>query len=199
MTFNGRHRRGSAVLTVFLAGWSMGCGQSPSSPGSLLLPRGDFSSALTAKLGPGVGAVSITPVSNAARTLDMIIKVRLQSGLPNTTYIVQRAGESGRANSADGVCQRANTEAPWSPADPPVNFVFPSFRVPDLVGPEISFTTQGNGNGSIEFEFVNTFSAGVPFDLMVRLVNDVRRPGDRDAGLGATSELRSACFTVTGK
>jgi hypothetical protein len=199
MTSNGQ-LRGSAVLAVFLAGWSMACGPSPTSPSAVDVPGGDVSSALTANIGPGAGAVSITLVSNPERKLDMIVKVRVQGALPNTTYIVQRAGESDRVNSADGVCQRANGVPPWSPSDPPVNFLFPSFRMPDPTGPEISFTTQANGNGSIDFEFLHsTFAAGVPFDVMVRLVNDVRGAGDRDAGRGATSELRSACFTVTGK
>lgn len=197
MRFNTR--RAIPYVMATLTPWLSGCG-SPTSPTSIDIPAGDYQSPMTATKGSGVGSVSITPVSNAARTLGMIIKVRLQAGKPNTTYIVQRAGESGRVNSADGVCQRASGATPWSPSDPPVNFLFPSFRVPDLVGPEISFTTQANGNGSVDFEFVNTtFPAGVPFDMVVRVVDDVRGPGDRDAGLGATSELRSTCLTVTGK
>jgi hypothetical protein len=152
-------------------------------------------------MGPGIGAVSVTPISNpATKTLQMIIKVRVQGAKPNTTYVVQRAGEVGRDKGADGVCQRADGAPPWSPADPPVNFLFPSFRVPDVVGPEVTFVTQANGNGSLDFEFGTTVAAGVTFDLMVRVVDNVRRdPTDRDAGLAATSELRSACFTVTAK
>ena len=197
MTLNGQMRW--VVLTAFIVGSSAGCGRSPSSPSPIDIPAGDFSSLLLPTTGPGIGTLAITPVANANRTLEMLIKVRLRGVLPNTTYIVQRAGESGRVNSADGVCQRATAAPPWSPSEPPVNFLFPSFRVPDLVGPESSLTTLENGNGSIDFHFGSTFAAGVPFDLMVRVVNDVRRPGDRDAGSGATSELRSSCFTVTGK
>lgn len=197
MWFAGRRvsSGGAAALAAVLTG----CGQSPTSPTTIDVPSGDHRSVMTATRGPGIGAVSVTPVASPTRTLDMIIKVRVQGARPNTTYVVQRAGESGRVNSADGICQRADGLPPWSPSDPPVNFLFPSFRVPDLVGPEVSFVTQANGNGSVDFEFNNTFAAGIPFDLMVRVVDDVRNPGDRDAGAGATSELRSTCLTVTGK
>ena len=178
---------------VSLGAGMMACAaHNPVSPTSIEIPDGDYHSLMTASIGAGVGSIAITPVHNAVTgTLDMIIKVRVQGVKANTSYLVQRAGESGRANSADGVCQRAVGAPPWSPSDPPVNFLFPSFRVPDPSGPEVSFVTRANGNGSLDFEYVHpTFAAGAVFDLMVRLVDD---------GSAPTSELRSACFTVTSK
>lgn len=179
-----------AGAAVALAAWQAACaGRTPTSPTAFAIPDGDHRSLMKATVGAGIGSISITPVPNA--TLAMIIKVRVEGGKPNTTYIVQRAGEGGRANSADGVCQRAVGAPPWSPSDPPVNFLFPSFRVPDPGGPEVSFPTQANGNGSLDFEYVHpTFGPGIPFDMMVRIV---------DNGPAPTTELRSACFTVTGR
>ncbi|HET7747532.1 MAG TPA: hypothetical protein VFM29_09555 [Vicinamibacteria bacterium] len=176
-----------------------GC-DSPASP-TADVPDGEYRSPLSATIGTGSGSIAITPVPNTVtNTLDMIVKVRVQGAKRNTRYVVQRAGEGGRANSADGVCQRAVGAPPWSPSDPPVNFLFPSFRVPDPGGPEVAFVTQANGNGSLDFEYVHpTLGPGIPFDMVVRVVEDVRAPGDRDAGAGATSELRSACLTVTGR
>lgn len=194
-------RRVLAGAARLLAACLAGCGgDSTTSPTPPAMPDGDYRSPMTATSGPGVGAVAIRPVAHPTGRLNMIVKVRLQGGKPNTTYIVQRAGEGGRDGSADGVCQRALGVPPWSPSDPPVNFLFPSFRVPDPGGPEVSFSTQSNGNGSLDFEYLHpTAPAVTSFDLMVRIVEDVRRPGDRDAGFQATSELRSACFTVTGR
>jgi hypothetical protein len=146
---------------------------------------------MTATVGAGTGGISVTPVPSQTGRLDMIIKVRLQGARPGARYVVQRAGDAGRVNSADGVCQRAVGAPPWSPSDPPVNFLFPSFRVPDPDGPEVTLVTDANGNGSLDFEYLHpTFAAGIPFDMMVRVVEDPTRP---------TSELRSACFTVTGR
>jgi hypothetical protein len=186
-----RVRRAWAARILGVAALATGCTSSPTAPTAAEIPAGDFRSSMTATVGGGTGGISVTPVSNPTGRLDMIIKVRLQGGRPSSRYVVQRAGESGRVNSTDGVCQRAIGAPPWSPSDPPVNFLFPSFRVPDPDGPEVTFVTGSNGDGSLDFEYLHpTFAAGIPFDMMVRVVDNATTP---------SSELRSACFTVTGK
>jgi hypothetical protein len=66
-----------------------------------------------------------------------------------------------------------------------------TFPLPVSSGPLVSFKTQANGNGSIDFEFASpTIAAGTRFDVMFRLVDD---PATRSA------ELRSDCFIVTAK
>jgi hypothetical protein len=63
--------------------------------------------------------------------------------------------------------------------------------MPVAAGPLVSFTTQNNGNGSIDFEFASpTIAAGTVFDVMFRLVDNLDAPA---------AELRSGCFTVTAK
>ena len=186
------HNRGALAAAILgVAALATGCSSSPIAPTPEELPAGDFQSAMTATVGAGTGSISVTPVSSPSGRLNLLVRIRLQGGRPRSFYVVQRAGESGRVNSADGVCQRAIGAPPWSPSDPPVNFLFPSFRVPDPDGPEVTFETDSNGIGAHDFEYLHpTFAAGIPFDLMVRIV---------DNGTTPSSELRSACFTVTGK
>jgi hypothetical protein len=173
------------VATLCLAG----CGDdSPTSPSVFAPPAGTYQSVLTATSGPGVGGVSVTPVAVAAGIFDAVIKIRVEGARPNTTYLVQRSPEIGRANGADGACQRALGQTPWSAADPPAA-AFVTFPVPTSPGPLVSFETQQNGNGSIDFEFVApTIAAGTRFDVMFRLVDSESAP---------STELRSGCFTVT--
>jgi hypothetical protein len=176
----------AAVLTVV----TMACGDGPTSPDGFTPPEGTHQSVFSAVSGSGVGGVSVTPVSNAAASFDAVIKIRVQGARPNTTYLVQRAPEVGRANGSDGLCQRAQGLPPWSPSDPPAP-AFVTFPIPTTPGPLVSFTTQANGNGSIDFQFAApTIPAGTAFDVMFRLVDDPA---------AHTAELRSGCFTVTAR
>ena len=66
-----------------------------------------------------------------------------------------------------------------------------TFPQPALPGGLASFTTQPNGNGSIDFEYgTPNIVAGLAFDVMFRVVDDTAAP---------TAELRSGCLTVTAK
>ena len=176
---------GAATLTMAGAG----CSSSPTSPSpeTVDVPSGTHQSPLIAVAGTGAGGVSVTPVSVQSQTFEALIKVRVQRARANTTYIVQRSPEIGRALGADGACQRAFGQPPWSATDPPAAaFVtFPNGAVPYTV------QTDGSGNGSLDFEFrAATIPAGTLFDVMFRLV---------DSETAATLDLRSGCFTVTVK
>jgi hypothetical protein len=105
---------------------------------------------------------------------------------PNTAFYVQRAPEIGRANSSDGVCQRAMGLSPWGPPAP--NFV--TFPVP-LSGPLVVLRTSPGGSGSGHMSFdLPTIADGTAFDVMFRLVDDLVSP---------ENDLRTACFTVVAK
>jgi hypothetical protein len=178
------------TLTIVLLTALAGCHHGVSGPDVLPPPEGTHQSALSAMTGPGAGGVSVTPLAAATRTFDALIRVRVQHARPNSTYYVQRAPEVGRANGADGICQRAAGQAPWSPSDPPAP-AFVTFPMPTSPGPLVALTTFADGSGSIEFEFTAAaIAAGTTFDVMFRLVDDVAAP---------TAELRSGCFTVTAK
>src|SRR5439155_2660193 len=142
----------SVAMLIGVAVLATACGDSPTSPDSFTPPDGTYRSVFSAVLGPGVGGLSVTPVPTAAGTFDAIFKVRVEKARPNTTYYVQRAPEVGRPNGADGVCQRALALSPWSAGDPPAA-AFVTFPQPALPGGLASFTTQPNGNGSIDFEY----------------------------------------------
>jgi hypothetical protein len=186
-------RRSSAsfVATVGTAVTLLaGCGDNPSGPDTFTPPDGTHQSVLAAVTGPGFGGLSVSPVAIASRTFDAVIKIRVEGARANTTYYVQRAPEVGRASGADGICQRALGQSPWSAGDAPAP-AFVTFPMPVAAGPLVSFTTQNNGNGSIDFEFASpTIAAGTVFDVMFRLVDNVDAPA---------AELRSGCFTVTAK
>jgi hypothetical protein len=93
---------------------------------------------------------------------------------------------SGRANSSDGVCQRAMGVAPWGPPAP--NFV--TFPVP-LSGPLVVLHTSPGGSGSTHMSFdLPTIADGTAFDVMFRLVDDLTSPGN---------DLRTVCFTVVAR
>jgi hypothetical protein len=178
------------VLAVAVAVVAVACGDDPTSPDPFVPPAGTHQSLLAAVIGPGVGGVSVTPVANATGTFEAAIKVRVEGARPNTTYLVQRAPEIGRANGSDGICQRALGQAPWSPSDPPAP-AFVTFPSPTTPGALVGLTTQANGNGSLDFQFAApTIAAGTVFDVMFRLVDDATAP---------TVELRSGCFTVTAR
>ena len=68
---------------------------------------------LTAITGSGSGIVNVTPTANADG-FSAEITVAVTGAPPNTDFYVQRAPEIGRANSSDGVCQRAAGTAPWA-------------------------------------------------------------------------------------
>jgi hypothetical protein len=166
---------------------TVGCGQTVTSPSFAEPPAGTHQAVLTASIGRGLGGVSVSPVSNATQTFEATIRVQVARAARDTTYIVQRAPEVGRANAADGVCQRALGQSPWSPSDPPA----PAFVTFAPAGPPITVTTDASGNGSVEFRFaVAVIPAGTAFDVMFRLADDVAAP---------TAELRSTCFTVTAR
>lgn len=179
------------VLVIAVAATVLArCGHNPAGSDVLPPPDGQYQAVLSAVSGSGVGGVSVTPQAVASRTFDAIIRVRVQRARANATYFIQRAPEVGRANGADGACQRALGQAPWSPSDPPAP-AFVTFPLPTTPGPLTALTTLADGSGSIEFEFaVPAIPAGTAFDVMFRVVDDVAAP---------TAELRSTCFTVTAK
>ncbi|PYQ49978.1 MAG: hypothetical protein DMF78_16890 [Acidobacteria bacterium] len=179
------------ALAIVTAGMALvACGHNPAGSDTLPPPEGAFQSPISAVAGPGVGGVSVTPQAMASKTFDAIIRVRVQKARANATYYIQRAPEVGRANGADGICQRALGQSPWSPSDPPAAS-FVTFPQPNSPGPLVALTTLPDGSGSLEFEYgTPNIPAGMSFDVMFRLVDDVNAP---------TSELRSGCFTVTAK
>ena len=119
------------------------------------------------------------------------ISIRLMGLKANTTYLVQRAqeGVGGRPLGGDGICQRSLSVFPWSSSDAAA-LSFQTVPLPNT-GPLISVTTAANGDGSLEFEFRTLMIlAGTTNDVMYRLVDDDVAP---------TTELRSACMTITAK
>jgi hypothetical protein len=177
----------ASAVVASVAAILAACGSSPTAPDAVNVPAGTYQSAMSAMSGTGFGGVSVTPKSIPEATFDADIKVRLQKARASTTYTVQRAPEIGRTSAADGVCQRALGMSPWGPSDPAASaFVtFVNGTAPYVV------TTDGSGNGSLDFEFTApTIAAGTVFDVMFRLVDTVDGP---------TSEIRSGCFTVTVK
>ena len=142
---------------------------------------------MTAVSGPGTGGVSVTPKAIPEGSFAADISVLIAGARPDTTYIVQRAPEIGRALGSDGVCQRALGVSPWSAADPPA----PAFVTFPLGTGVAIVPTAANGTGTVNFEFrAPTIPAGTVFDVMFRLVDSETAP---------TTELRSGCFTVTAK
>jgi hypothetical protein len=141
---------------------------------------------LTAVLGTGSGIVNVTPTAAVDGSFSAQINVNVHGAPPNTTFYVQRAPEIGRPNSADGVCQRAAGQPPWGPPTP--NFV--TFPLP-AAGPLITLETSNEGAAAVHIDFAAPAIAdGTQFDVMFRLV---------DSLTSATNELRTGCFTVTGK
>jgi hypothetical protein len=178
------------VLALSLAGCSTS--ESPTAPtsaaapsGSLAATAGTHGQTLTALLGSGTGTVNVTPTA-AVDGFSAQINVNVHGAPPNTTLYVQRAPEIGRANGADGICQRASGQPPWGPPAP--NFI--TFPLP-AAGPLVTLTTSAGGAGATHIDFA---AATIPdethFDVMFRLVDNLTTP---------TVELRTGCFTVTVK
>jgi hypothetical protein len=141
---------------------------------------------LTAVLGTGTGIVNVTPTAAVDGSFSAQINVNVHGAPPNTTFYVQRAAEIGRANSADGICQRATGQTPWGSPTP--NFA--TFPLP-AAGPLITLETSNGGAGAVHIDFAApTIADGTQFDVMFRLVDSLTNP---------TNELRTGCFTVTVK
>ncbi len=141
---------------------------------------------INAVRGTGSGTANVTPTAAVDGSFSAQIAVNIHGAAPNTTLYVQRAPEIGRANGADGVCQRAGGQPPWGPPAP--NFV--TFPLP-APGPLVTLTTSSGGAGAVHVDFAAlTIADDTRFDVMFRLVDNLAAP---------TVELRSACFTVTVK
>lgn len=141
---------------------------------------------LTAVVGVGSGIVNVTSTAAVDGSFSAQINVNVHDAQPNTTFYVQRAPEVGRANGADGICQRAAGLPPWGPPAP--NFV--TFPLPGA-GPLVTLQTSEGGSGAVHIDFAApTISDGTQFDVMFRLVDSLTAP---------TNELRTGCFTVTVK
>ena len=141
---------------------------------------------LTAVIGVGSGIVNVTSTAAVDGSFSAQINVNVHDAPPNTTFYVQRAPEIDRANSADGICQRAAGLPPWGAPAP--NFV--TFQLP-AAGPLVTLQTSEGGSGAVHIDFVApTISDGTQFDVMFRLVDSLTSP---------TNELRTGCFTVTVK
>jgi hypothetical protein len=141
---------------------------------------------LSAVLGTGSGTVNVTPTAAVDGSFSAQIEVNVHDAPPNTTFYVQRAPEVGRANGADGICQRAAGQPPWGPPAP--NFV--TFPLP-AAGPLVVLETSSGGAGSVHIDFTAaTIADGTQFDVMFRLVDSLTSP---------SNELRTGCFTVNVK
>ena len=141
---------------------------------------------LAAVIGVGSGIVNVTPTAAVDGSFSAQINVNVHDAPPNTTFYVQRAPEVGRANGADGICQRAAGLPPWGPPAP--NFV--TFPLP-AAGPLVTLQTSEGGSGAVHIDFAApTVLDGTQFDVMFRLVDSLTSP---------TNELRTGCFTVTVK
>jgi hypothetical protein len=179
------------VLSLSLAGCSTS--QSPTAPTSAAAPSaslaataGSHGQTLTALLGSGTGTVNVTSTAAVDGSFSAQINVNVHGAPPNTSLYVQRAPEIGRANGADGICQRAAGEPPWGPPAP--NFV--TFPMP-AAGPLVTLETSAGGAGAAHIDFAAaTIPDGTRFDVMFRLVDNLTTP---------TVDLRTGCFTVTVK
>jgi hypothetical protein len=196
------HVRFGIAIGVSLFALACGGTDSPTAPSSTLSPplgpQGIISSRssqlasrthgeqLTAVIGLGSGIVNVTSTAAVDGSFSAQINVNVHGAPPNTTFYVQRAPEIGRANSADGICQRAAGLPPWGAPVP--NFV--TFPLP-AAGPLVTLQTSAGGSGAVHIDFVApTISDGTQFDVMFRLVDSLTSP---------TNELRTGCFTVTVK
>ena len=178
------------IVCTLLLGACSSTTSSPTSPTKLEPPPGAYRSTFTALKGEtGFAGMSITPKPIPEGTMAADISVRLVGLRPNATYLFQRAqeGVGGRALGLDGICQRALGLPPWSPSDPPaVNFQ--TMPLP-ATGPMITIATTATGDGAVDFDFrALQVLAGTTNDVMFRLVDNDAAP---------TTELRSACMTIT--
>jgi hypothetical protein len=160
--------------------------QSIASNGSIHALSTTHGEQLTAVTGAGYGVVNVTPTTAVDGSFSAQINVNVHDAPPDTTFYVQRAPEIGRANSADGICQRAAGLPPWGAPAP--NFV--TFPLPGA-GPLVTLHTSDGGSGAIHIDFAApTIADGTSFDVMFRLVDSLTSP---------TNELRTGCFTVTAR
>jgi hypothetical protein len=165
---------------------------STTSPTKLEPPPGAYRSVFTSLKGEtGFGGISVTPKAIPEGTFTADINIRVMGLKANTTYLVQRAqeGVAGRPLGGDGICQRSLSLFPWSSSDAAA-LSFQTVPLPNT-GPLISVTTAANGDGSLDFEFRTLMiMAGTSNDVMYRLV---------DNDIAPTTEIRSACMTITAK
>ena len=140
----------------------------------LMLDRGvdTHSIELVAVLGPGSGAVNVTPTAEDQGTFHVQGEVHVNGAAPNTTYLVQRAPD---LNVADPACTG--------------NWI--SFPIPNA-GPLVTLTTSSSGAGAAHFELAvaGAFTSGTPFNVRFRVIDNVATP---------TSLLMSDCVTVVVK
>ena len=196
------YRRFGLAIGMALVALACGRTESPTAPGSNLSPSLQSQSIssssssqsasrthgeqLTAVIGAGSGIVNVSSTAAVDGSFSAQINVSVHDAPPNTTFYVQRAPEIGRANGADGFCQRAAGLPPWGAPAP--NFV--TFPLP-AAGPLVTLHTSDGGSGAVHIDFVAaTISDGTQFDVMFRLVDSLTSP---------TNELRTGCFTVTVK
>jgi hypothetical protein len=140
---------------------------------------------LTAIRGEGSGNVNVTPTASVVGSFSAQINVNVHDAPPNTRFYIQRAPEIGRANGADGICQRAAGLPSWGPPTP--NFV--TFALPG--NPTVTLVTSDGGSGTAHLDFTApAILDGTRFDVMFRLVDDLSTPAN---------EMRTGCFTVTVK
>lgn len=194
--------RFGVAIGILLVGLACGRNESPTAPSSnhsvALKPQGLVSNPttqsasgthaeqLTAVVGVGSGMVNVTSTAAVDGSFSAQINVNVHDAQPNTTFYVQRAPEVGRANGADGICQRAAGLPPWGPPAP--NFV--TFPLPGP-GPLVTLQTSEGGSGVVHIDFAApTISDETQFDVIFRLVDSLTAP---------TNELRTGCFTVTVK
>jgi hypothetical protein len=165
---------------------------STTSPTKLEPPPGAYRSVFAALKGEtGFAGISVSPKAIPEGTFTADISLRLMGLKASTTYLVQRAqeGVGGRPLGGDGICQRSLSLFPWSSSDAAA-LSFQTVPLPNT-GPLISVTTAANGDGALDFEFRTLMIlAGTTNDVMYRLVDDDVAP---------TTELRSACMTITAK
>jgi len=180
------------IVCTVLIGACSSTTSSPTSATKLEPPPGAYRSTFTALKGEtGFAGMSITPKPIPEGTMAADISVRLVGLRPNATYLFQRAqeGVGGRALGLDGICQRALGLPPWSPSDPPT-VSFQTMPLP-ATGPLVTITTTSTGDGAVDFEFRTLMVlAGTTNDVMFRLV---------DTDDGPTTELRSACMSITAR
>ena len=195
------HVRFGIAIGISLFALACGRQESPTAPNSNPLSPGSQGLAsnphtqsaasthgqqLTAVIGSGAGIVNVSTTAAVDGSFSAQITVNVHDAPPNTTFYVQRAPEIGRANGADGICQRAAGLPPWGPPAP--NFV--TFPLP-AAGPLVTLQTSEGGSGAVHIDFAApTIADGTQFDVMFRLVDSLTSP---------TNELRTGCFTVTVK
>jgi hypothetical protein len=181
----------SLAVAAVLAAVGIGCHYATDASPSCFAepPTGTHQSALFRVSGGGTcgtGGVSVTSFAVPEQTFAATIRFRVHGALPGTTYVLQRAAESGRPLASDGICQRAAGVSPWGPGDPP-SPGFVTFPLPNP-GDPITMTTDSGGDATKEFELrLATVPAGTVFDVQMRLVDHESAP---------SSEIRSGCMTV---